>query len=70
VEQEADPHQGSTPVWVVPPAASDAFVRTQPRGSVAPVSFDEVARRIVEIAGLDLEPSRPEEALPVSASVA
>lgn len=71
LEQELGPDD-ARPTWVVPPAASDAFARTQSHGThVRPSTFDEVARCVVEIAAHDLEPSRPDEAPPpVSASVA
>jgi hypothetical protein len=65
-------------MWVVPLAASDA-VASRPThdddddddDEQRPASFEEVALRVVEIAGLDLEPARPVEAPPpVSAPAA
>jgi glycosyltransferase involved in cell wall biosynthesis len=71
LEQERHP-DGTTPMWVVPPAASDAVASRPPHDDEGlPASFDEVALRVVEIAGLDLEPARPVEAPPpVSAPAA
>ena len=56
---ELGPAPADTPIWVVPPAVSDGAYDAVP-------SFDEVARRILDIARLDLEPARPEQAPPVS----
>jgi glycosyltransferase involved in cell wall biosynthesis len=72
LEQELDP-DGTTPMWVVPLAASDAVASrpTHDDDEERPASFEEVALRVVEIAGLDLEPARPVEAPPpVSAPAA
>ena len=62
----------TTPIWELPAALSDgARLGRHPRGEPT-ASFDEIARRVVEIAKLDLEPTRPDEApsVRVSAPVA
>ena len=62
---------GDKPTWELPTALSDDAPRVRRPSGERPWSFDEVARRIVEIASVDLEPARPEQApAPVSASVA
>jgi glycosyltransferase involved in cell wall biosynthesis len=69
LEQKIDPDDSTTPTWVIPSAASDAVANRPTRDDERPVAFDEVALRVIEIAGLDLEPARPLEAPPpVSAS--
>jgi glycosyltransferase involved in cell wall biosynthesis len=64
--------RSGVPIWVIPPPISDADATraSNPLGD-PPTSFGDVAERVVEIAGLDLEPSRPLEAPPpVSAPAA
>jgi len=65
LDEELGPVPDDTPMWIVPPAVSDASggVR-RGGGGDGPSSFDEVARRILDIARLDLEPARPEQAPP------
>lgn len=72
LEQEIDPDDCTPPIWVIPSAASDAVASRPTRDDEErPASFDEVALRVVEIAGLDLEPARAAETPPpVSASLA
>jgi glycosyltransferase involved in cell wall biosynthesis len=71
LDQEIDP-DGTTPMWVIPFAASDAVtIRPTRNDEERQATFDEVALRVVEIAGIDVEPARPVEAPPpVSAPVA
>jgi len=62
---------GDKPIWVLPTALSDEAPRPRHPDGERPWSFDEVAQAVVEIAGLDLEPARPEQAsAPLSAPVA
>jgi glycosyltransferase involved in cell wall biosynthesis len=59
------------PTWELPTALSDDAPPVRHPHNERPWKFDEVARRVIEIAGVDLEPARPELApAPVSATVA
>jgi glycosyltransferase involved in cell wall biosynthesis len=63
LEQEVGMELGDTPVWVLPSAVSGTFGNASPPGaSERPWSYEEVARHIIEIAALDLEQARPQEA--------
>jgi glycosyltransferase involved in cell wall biosynthesis len=63
LHEELGPHLYTTPAWVIPLAASDASDAWCGRDDGAHVpTFDEVTRRVLEIAELDLEPDRPSEA--------
>jgi glycosyltransferase involved in cell wall biosynthesis len=53
LERELGPACDDTPMWVVPLAVSDDTT-----------SFDAIAQRLLDLAGLNLEPSRPEQAPP------
>jgi glycosyltransferase involved in cell wall biosynthesis len=50
------------PIWVLPTALSGEAQRVSHAEGERPWSFDEIARRVIEIARLDLEPFRPEQA--------
>jgi hypothetical protein len=51
------------PAWVVPLAISDsADARCENRAGGFPPSFDDIARQVLAIVDLDLEPARPSEA--------
>jgi glycosyltransferase involved in cell wall biosynthesis len=54
---------GDTPIWELPTALSDEAPPLRHPNGECRWSFDDVARRIVEIARLDLEPARPKQAL-------
>ena len=61
IREDLELRSGSTPIWVVPLPASDSSRASVGRDNEQLVSFDEVARRVLEIADLDLEPSHPSE---------
>jgi hypothetical protein len=62
LEQDLGPEFGDTPTWVIRTAVSDASAGEGGRGTDRPWSFEEVARHVVDIAALDLEPARPQPA--------
>lgn len=63
VREELEPDAGSTSAWIMPLAASDSVeARRAGNGDARLPTFDEVARRVLEIAELDLEPDRATEA--------
>ncbi len=61
----------SKPTWELPTAMSDQAPPVGRPPGVCPWSFDEIAQRVIEIARLDLQPVRPDQApAPVNAPVA
>jgi len=62
----------TTRIWELPAAISDGARLVPPPLGEPPSSFEEIARRVIEIAKLDLESPRPDQAppVPVSAPVA
>jgi glycosyltransferase involved in cell wall biosynthesis len=58
----------SKPIWELPRAVSDGARRDPHPCDELLSSFDEIASRVIDIAKLDIEPARPDQALPVPVS--